>query len=89
MPGLVAMQSGGWGGKGGPLCPPLEEVELDCLRLTVTAPEGHKPGQKLPVMVWVHGSVLLNVINEQRSNDSWCRSLCASRKYFWSVAPLT
>ena len=55
MPGFVADHSRGWGGKGGPVCPPLEEKEFECLRLTVSAPEGHNPGQNLPVMVWVHG----------------------------------
>jgi len=55
MLGLVEHQARGWGGQGGPVCPPLEEKEFDCLRLTITAPKGHKPGQKLPVMVWVHG----------------------------------
>jgi carboxylesterase type B len=55
MVGFVQNQSRGWGGEGGPTCPPLEEKEFDCLRLTVTAPEGHKSEQKLPVMVWIHG----------------------------------
>ena len=55
MKGFVANQASGWGGKGGPQCPPLEENEFECLRLTITAPEGHYEGQKLPVMVWVHG----------------------------------
>jgi carboxylesterase type B len=55
MVGFVENQGRGWGGEGGPECAPLDEVELDCLRLTITAPEGHKPGQNLPVMVWVHG----------------------------------
>ena len=55
MPGFVANHSRGWGGNGGPLCPPLEEKEFECLRLTVSAPDGHKSGQNLPVMVWIHG----------------------------------
>jgi carboxylesterase type B len=59
MVGFVENQARGWGGEGGPECAPLDEVELDCLRLTITAPEGHKPGQNLPVMVWVHGYTFL------------------------------
>jgi len=55
MVGLVEDESQGWGGKGGPICPPLEEDEFECLRLTITAPAGHKAGQQLPVMVWIHG----------------------------------
>jgi len=55
MKGFVENQAGGWGGKGGPTCPPLEENEFECLRLTITAPQVHHQGQKLPVMVWVHG----------------------------------
>jgi carboxylesterase type B len=58
MRGLVESQNRGWGDvKGGPVCPPLEENELECLRLTITAPAGHKVGQQLPVMVWIHGYV--------------------------------
>jgi carboxylesterase type B len=61
MRGLVESQNRGWGDvKGGPVCPPLEENELECLRLTITAPAGHKAGQHLPVMVWIHGYTLLH-----------------------------
>ncbi|MGY1777165.1 carboxylesterase family protein [Geodermatophilus sp. SYSU D00804] len=53
-----------------PACPqpPAPELELmvtdpmgelvadeDCLRLSVTVPEDASPGDRLPVMVWVHG----------------------------------
>lgn len=30
-------------------------ISEDCLRVSVTAPAGVQPGDKLPVMVWVHG----------------------------------
>jgi para-nitrobenzyl esterase len=33
---------------------PLDQDE-DCLTLNVWTPAGAKPGQKLPVMVWIHG----------------------------------
>src|SRR5436305_469854 len=55
MLGFVENQGRGWGSELGPGCPPLEENELECLRLTISAPEGHKAGDKLAVMVWVHG----------------------------------
>jgi len=55
MLGLVENQARGWGIEGGPVSEALEEDELGCLRLTISAPEGHKEGQNLPVMVWVHG----------------------------------
>jgi len=58
MVGFVENQGRGWGSEPGPGCPPLAEEEFECLRLTVTAPEAHKPGQKMPVMVWVHGYYL-------------------------------
>ncbi|GAB3322150.1 carboxylesterase family protein [Geodermatophilus aquaeductus] len=48
-----------------PPAPELEEMvadpmgelvaDEDCLRLSVTVPEGAGPGDRLPVMVWVHG----------------------------------
>lgn len=48
-----------------PPAPELEEMvadpmgelvaDEDCLRLSVTVPEGACPGDRLPVMVWVHG----------------------------------
>lgn len=52
----------GWSGerdatKAGPSCQPARDgtqVE-DCLFANVTRPAGAKPGQKLPVYVWIHG----------------------------------
>jgi len=48
-----------------PLTPQLDAVlsdpmgdltyDEDCLRLSVTAPDGVPPGEALPVMVWIHG----------------------------------
>jgi hypothetical protein len=55
MVGFVENQGRGWGSERGPECAPLAEMEFECLRLTICAPEGHQPGQKMPVMVWVHG----------------------------------
>jgi para-nitrobenzyl esterase len=37
-----------------PGAPPMAQSE-DCLYLNVWAPAAAKPGQKLPVMVWIHG----------------------------------
>jgi para-nitrobenzyl esterase len=36
-----------------------EKDTEDCLYLNVTTPAGAKPGQKLPVMVWIHGGAFL------------------------------
>lgn len=69
--GFAKRQSLGWG-SGGPQCPPLEEKEFDCLRLTVTAPAGHKPEQNLPVMVWVHGYRYLSEHTENVAEE-WLR----------------
>lgn len=50
----------GWSGardasKAGPVCPAQE----DCLYLNVLRPATAHPGQKLPVMVWIHGGAFL------------------------------
>ena len=52
----------GWSGerdatKAGPSCQPNRDGSLteDCLFANVTRPAGAKPGQKLPVLVWIHG----------------------------------
>lgn len=42
-------------GKAGPVCPAQE----DCLYLNVLRPAGAHAGQKLPVMVWIHGGAFL------------------------------
>ena len=41
--------------KAGPVCPAQE----DCLYLNVLRPAAVQPGQKLPVMVWIHGGAFL------------------------------
>ncbi|HZZ30707.1 MAG TPA: carboxylesterase family protein [Phenylobacterium sp.] len=43
--------------KAGPSCQPTQKGEYteDCLFANVTRPAGAKPGQKLPVYVWIHG----------------------------------
>lgn len=41
-----------WGGAAGTIVPNSSE---DCLYLNVWCPAGAKPGDKLPVMVWIHG----------------------------------
>jgi para-nitrobenzyl esterase len=52
----------GWSGErdathAGPSCQPNRDGTLteDCLFANVTRPAGAKPGQKLPVLVWIHG----------------------------------
>jgi para-nitrobenzyl esterase len=52
----------GWNGardasKAGASCQPTQKGEYteDCLFANVTRPAGAKPGQKLPVYVWIHG----------------------------------
>jgi para-nitrobenzyl esterase len=52
----------GWTGerdatKAGASCQPNRDGSLteDCLFVNVTRPAGAKPGQKLPVLVWIHG----------------------------------
>jgi para-nitrobenzyl esterase len=52
----------GWTGeraatKAGPSCQPARDGTAieDCLFANVTRPAGAKPGQKLPVYVWIHG----------------------------------
>ncbi len=52
----------GWSGerdatKAGASCQPSQKGEYaeDCLFANVTRPAGAKPGQKLPVYVWIHG----------------------------------
>lgn len=43
--------------KAGPSCQPTQKGDYteDCLFANVTRPAGAKPGQKLPVYVWIHG----------------------------------
>jgi para-nitrobenzyl esterase len=41
--------------RAGPVC----SAQEDCLYLNVVRPAGARPGQKLPVMVWIHGGAFV------------------------------
>ncbi|KAI5813186.1 Alpha/Beta hydrolase protein [Pyronema omphalodes] len=40
----------------------VEEDEFECLNLEITVPDGVKPGDNVPVMVWVHGGSLVATV---------------------------
>jgi para-nitrobenzyl esterase len=46
---------------------------MDCLYLNVHAPEGTRPGAKLPVMFWIHGGSFINGSGAQYDGSSFAR----------------
>ncbi|CCX05424.1 Alpha/Beta hydrolase protein [Pyronema domesticum] len=40
----------------------VDEDEFECLNLEITVPEGVKPGDNVPVMIWVHGGSLVATV---------------------------
>jgi para-nitrobenzyl esterase len=63
--GPSCLQSGPYGGRG-----PQSE---DCLSLNVFEPVGHKPGGKLPVMVWIYGGGFVGGASSYYPGDSFAR----------------